>query len=158
MSSTTQALLSQFGITVAPAGSQPPPSSVPTATQTQTDEILRPIEVAPDVFFDESKPAPTATEGPLFGMPFLPDVPTKFGGVPKDERYSTGEEIKAEYGELPDPNIDARIKRVAPEVEKLGGEFNPYSTEVSDILDGRGAGAYGFTEDSNEIFCGHSRE
>lgn len=149
MSSTTQALLSQFGITVAPVTTTASPAA--TSAQTQTDEILRPIEVAPDVFFDESKPAPTATEGPLFGMPFLPDVPTKFGGVPKDERYSTGEEIKAEYGELPDPNIDARIKRVAPEVEKLGGEFNPYSTEVSDILDGRGAGAYGFTEDSNEI-------
>ena len=150
MSSSTQSLLSQFGMNVAPgtSGTVPPAA---TSAQTQTDEILRPIEVQPNVFFDESKPAPTATEGPLFGMPFLPDVPTKFGGVPKDERYSTGEEIEAEYGERPDPNVDARIKRVAPEVEKVGGKFNPYSTEVSDILDGRGAGAYGFTENSNEI-------
>ena len=150
MSSSTQSLLSQFGMNVTPHTGGAVPSAA-TSAQTQPDEIKKPFEIYPSIYFDESKPAPTATEGPLFGMPFLPDVPTKYGGIVKDERYVGASDIKKEYGYLPNPTVDARIKRVAPEVEKLGGEFNPYSTEVSDILDGRGAGAYGFTEDSNEI-------
>ena len=49
--------------------------------------------------------------------------------------------------------LKPRIDRLTPAVQREfeGSTFDPRSTETSDILDGRGAGAYGFAESTDEI-------
>ena len=64
--------------------------------------------------------------------------------------------IAVDVSETLPTNVDMlqpRIDRITPSIQQQfeGATFDPRSKETSDILDGKGAGAFGFTESRDEV-------
>lgn len=134
-----------------------PPLNIPDTAEEDITTVPG-QEVVPTV--GREQPAGEIPISPDFGPRLVPveDMDIRLGST-GTRNLDDVEVLDFDFseGQLP-PNpealpINRRIRRLSPIVESTfeGSVFDPNSTETSDVLAGKGIGAFGFTETKDEV-------